>query len=163
MQLQLPSCTNDETVKQIHSWYKQWILVDHLYSDFALSYGISSGAMFILRMLRDLPGGCEQHTVCEYLTMPKQTASSILKTLESSGFVVKKEDEQDRRKKLLFLTQNGAEFIKKISDDLGKIEEDAFESLSEADRRDFSRINEALTEALKYKMHEHKRNGGLNR
>lgn len=161
MAFSFSSVQDQEIQNQIQSWYTQWILVDHLYAEFSQRYGISSSAMFTLRLLQDNPHGCSQHSICDYLTLPKQTASSILKSLEESGYITKTADEKDKRNKLACLTPKGFEFIKKISSDLSAMEEKAFRLLSDSDRKEFTRINEALTKALRSNMQISKTQGGF--
>ncbi|HEX2927987.1 MAG TPA: helix-turn-helix domain-containing protein, partial [Ruminiclostridium sp.] len=74
-----------EIQAQIQSWYTQWLLVDRLYAAFAQRHGITSTAMFVLRMLLIMPESCTQCEICNSLTLPKQTVSCLLESLEKSG------------------------------------------------------------------------------
>ncbi len=139
---------NSQIQLQIQSWYTQWLLVDRLYASFAQQYGITSTAMFVLRMLLVMPESCTQRSICESLTLPKQTVSCLLESLEKTGYVEKKPDQLDKRSKLIGLTSKGRDYTKRVLAALNKAEAAAFLTLSENDRLEFTRINEALTKAL---------------
>ena len=160
MSFEFSDYKNSKLQMQIKSWYTQWILIDHLYAEFAQYHGISSSTMFIMRMLYDTTDGCSQGSICEYLTLPKQTVSSTLKILEEKGYVTKITDDKDKRNKLVCLTYMGTEFIGIVISELHKIEEKAFNSLSEKDRVAYMMVNEALTKALHTQMKAIKKTGG---
>lgn len=150
----LPIADKNVVIKQqIQSWYKQWTLVDHLYSEFAQRYGLSSNSMYILRVLQDNPEGCTQRTISDILCLPKQTVSTILKNFEKYGYIKLKQSEQDKRNKIVYLSSKGKDYIGEVSAELDRIEKKAFCSLSDDDRVSFTHVNEALTNALSTEMH----------
>lgn len=149
-----PTTDKNAVIKQqIQSWYTQWTLVDHLYSEFAQRFGLSSNSMYILRVLEDNPGGCTGHTISDMLCLPKQTISTILINFEKDGYIRLKQSEKDKRNKIIYLTSKGKNYIGKVSAELDEIEKKAFCSFSDDDRVSFTHVNEALTNALSKEMH----------
>lgn len=137
---------------QIESWYTQWILVEGLYTEFAKRYDITSSAMFVLRTILEHPTGCTQRYICETLIYPKQTISSMIQTLTNKGIVRKRQSQEDKRNFELYLTEEGINFTLLMIKDLRKAEEKAFKAISPEDRKKFTHINEALTNALQAAM-----------
>jgi len=58
--------------------------------------------------------GCAQDDVVQSLHMDKTTAAKALRSLEDKGFVIRRQDAQDRRRKLLQLTPSGAESLSAV-------------------------------------------------
>lgn len=133
---------------QIDNWYAQWIMVERLYSEFAKEYGLTSSAVFVLRTILEHPSECTQKYICDTLIYPKQTVSGIVQNLMSKGIVDKTKSVEDKRNFKLFLTMSGKDFTIKLVERLKKAEEEAFASITELDRIEFTRINEAITKAL---------------
>ncbi len=68
--------------------------------------GITVEQAKVLNFLNHKPG-CNQNDLCEALLKDKPAISRLIESLEKSYLIFRKEDEQDRRNKHLYLTEDG--------------------------------------------------------
>lgn len=97
-----------------------------------------TGQQRVLAVLR-LEDGLNQSYLNEILALSPSSLAELLKKLENNGDVTRKEDENDKRIKQVFLTEAGREKAEKYA---SLREEDSsdqfFAGLSEEDQKDFS-------------------------
>jgi DNA-binding MarR family transcriptional regulator len=79
-------------------------------------YDIGSGEWSILTLLEHNGNGVEQTEIGSELGLEKTTAARELKSLEKKGYVVRKQDETDKRKKIVYTTEKAAETTPLIKD-----------------------------------------------
>lgn len=60
--------------------------------------------------------GCSQDNVARALLLDKTTVAKALLSLENKGIVSRKEDQQDRRRNVLNITEHGTELANKLRD-----------------------------------------------
>jgi DNA-binding MarR family transcriptional regulator len=85
-------------------------------------------------------------TVGTYVGMDRSSLSRMVDSLEAKGFVLKKNDPEDRRKVLISLTEKGErcyELLNEISESM------AVELLSLADQQDFRDFEKSLETMLR--------------
>ena len=93
-------------------------------------FNLSHGQVFILINIYRDEGIC-QHRLCEEYNLDKSGVGRILKKLEDKNLVTRKSDPEDKRKKLIYLTdkaKNMKEDFKKL---LKEIEEQMRQGLTE--------------------------------
>ncbi|MDD3243402.1 MAG: MarR family transcriptional regulator [Eubacteriales bacterium] len=137
--------------ESIISWYRQGALLDRMYADFAQRYGISLTELRLLRWLREEPG-LTQAQLCQALLLPKQTVSGVMTALRARGWLAEAADPEDRRRVRVSLSAQGEAFLAPMLADLGARERAAFACLPEETRREYTKVNEQLTQALGEKM-----------
>lgn len=145
--------------EHIKSWYTQWHYIESLYSKYANRYHLTRATMTALDEIYHHENGCSQKEICQVLSMPKQTVSSLMSNLEKKELVYKKQSITDKRLYLYYLTPSGHDLCKELITELDQIEITAFNQLSEKDREDYTRINERLTQLFEEGMNGGDRNG----
>lgn len=121
---------------------------DRLYYEVARGCGLSTTAFWSLVTI-DISGGTSTQAaiVSEYF-YSRQTVNSAIKTLERKGLVRISQDEQDRRTKLVSLTEEGREFCREHITPAVDAERRAFDSLTLEERQEFVRLIRAFTDAV---------------
>ena len=64
------------------------------------------------------------------LMLPKQTVNSILKNLESRGYVSQQTDSADRRNKIIIFSPEGRDYAEHVLTELYEAESEAFNAMS---------------------------------
>ena len=83
--------------------------------------------------------------------LDKMTVSTSLKSLAQSGFITRKESEQDSRAKHVSLTPAGKKLITKLIPVVEKVDENFFNTLTTFDQADLIRI---LAQLMRATQHE---------
>lgn len=96
-------------IKMIAEWWELWSQSNALYGAWAASHDLTHPMMSVLYVLNDrVPA--TQKDVAERAGLPKQTVHGVIKSLETQGYVeIISGKTTDRRKKLVSLTDRGAE------------------------------------------------------
>ena len=113
--------------------------------------GVTLGMWFFLRVLWE-EDGLTQRELSRRIGMMEPTTVSALGTMEKRGFVVRRTDKRDKRRRLVFLTRKGRALKRKLLPfayeanlvAIGAIEDPGVEEL----RRLLSRVKENLTAYL---------------
>jgi len=97
-----------------------------------------TGQQRVLAIL-NMEDGITQRYLLEVLDLSPSSLAESLKKLENNGSILRKEDEQDKRTKRIYLTDQGR---KKASDNLanmnGNIDKDFFAGLNSDEKQQFS-------------------------
>lgn len=89
----------DASISRIESFIETWTKQQGLnYNTFAILYTLAT------------KGSCTQKQIAIEWYLPKQTVFSICKTLINDGFLVIKENPDDKREKFISLTQKGKDY-----------------------------------------------------
>ena len=75
-----------------------------LYDEYAKRNGLSMKSLLVLNALYYAKDGITQKAICERTFNSKQTVSLIIKSLLQEGYVTLEEDENDKRNKLVRMT-----------------------------------------------------------
>lgn len=103
-------------------------------------YDIGLGEWAILGLLSKYREGMEQTEIARELGLDKTTTARELKSLEKKEYVIRKPDESDRRKKIVFSTEKADENVPRVKDAGKKWLEAISEDISEEDIVTFDRI-----------------------
>lgn len=131
-------------------YISRWFSVFHrLYLSYIYEglkeYEIGSGQiMFLLELY--YCDGVSQEELSSYLSIDGANTTRAIKKLEKEGYVVRKQDEKDRRKKRIYLTEKAIKMKPKIFNLIEQWENSLSESLTKAERK-------ALGEILKKMGH----------
>lgn len=83
-----------------------------IYHRLARHYRLSDSVFWVLYLLGEAQGPMTQTKLCSALFLSKQTVNSALKKLESRGYLRMESMSEDRRNKLLSLTDRGEELLR---------------------------------------------------
>jgi len=107
--------------------------------------GFQPPEAFALTFLRE-HDGVTQTELAEFLHLSPPRVSTILRSLERSGAVVRRQDDADRRLTRVFITPEGIRRDQEQRTVLGEYVMRTLGALSEPDRLEFERLLDALAE-----------------
>ena len=124
------------------------------YELYARKHGLTAKELFVLDIIWFAPEGCLQSDICERLSSTKQTVSAIIKKFLKLGYLSLTESENDRRNKIVRLTDTGIKYTEQIIPPAAKAEIDAMCELSERDITELVRITTLFSNQMKWKFNE---------
>lgn len=127
--------SKEKIIEQIDSYYDSWHEINNIYHIWAKRYGIQDTTLFVLYVINNTVPECTQSQICDKLFLPKQTVSQILSGLEKDGYIFKEVNSNDRRNKIIRFTEKGISFATPILEKLKLAEIEAFNELSQEQRR----------------------------
>jgi len=108
--------------------------IDGVYEEYGRNCKIKSpNLLWILYAL----GDGEKHSqkqICDDWDIPRSTANTIIKDLESKGYIELTPIKGERRELLISLTSSGKEYADSTLSDLYRKEKEVFKNLSNADK-----------------------------
>jgi DNA-binding MarR family transcriptional regulator len=113
---------------------------------FAKSTGLSMPQFSIMMQLY-YRGACGMSEISERFSVTPAAASQLVDKLVQSGFIVREEDPNDRRAKMLNLTDKGRETIRLGMEERYRWVDALTERLSEAERLQVSEALDIMTRA----------------
>ena len=114
------------------------------------STGLTLGQPKVLDYLKH-HDGANQKEIAAGCHIEAGSLTSILNRMEEKNLIKRKTLNGNRRSYHIFLTDQGKESIKIISDEFKKIEEQAFDGIAEADREAFMKMFTQIYNNLKRK------------
>lgn len=100
----------DKSIKAITSAVDR---TDYLYEKWAKKQGVNNYVSRIMYMLY-LSGVNRQKEMVENYGMLKQTVNTVITELQKKGYIILIPDENDKRSKIIKLTQEGINYANKI-------------------------------------------------
>lgn len=95
--------------------------IDEVYYRIGKASDVKETLLFLLYSLSDgVPK--TQKQICEELLLPKTTVSTVIKECIQSGFV-RFQPGEDKREKILILTDNGRKYAEQVVEPVKRIEE----------------------------------------
>ena len=108
----------DKLQEELKRYYALWRDYTSVYEEWAKTQGLSSNAVLVLYSFYDGEKNCTQKSICQKWCIPKQTVSTILKDFQKRGYLEMTAMPEDKRNKLIKLTDLG----KKLTNDvIGKL------------------------------------------
>lgn len=77
-------------------------------------YGINSSEFIYIPMLLSKHEGMSQEDLSKALFLDKAAVARSVKSLEHKGFIIRRQDSQNYRKKRVFLTQKSIDFVETL-------------------------------------------------
>lgn len=87
-------------------FYSVWAQGTALYVKWSASQGISYTELSVLYALAS-KGSTTQKTICEFYGLPKQTINNCIRSFEKEKYIKLEANEQDKREKIVTLTDAG--------------------------------------------------------
>lgn len=124
-----------ETVGHIERALESW----------AKKRGINRNIFAVLHTLyRDEQ--CTQKQICDDWLLPKQTISTVCQNLITQGLLQVSDRSNDKREKILQLTEAGMAYTKPLMDELDHIETQIFSHFDEAEMQKMLKQIQAIAE-----------------
>lgn len=110
---------NHENVQlQLQRYYSLWKDCTAMYEEWSKTQGLSSNGVLVLYSFYEEEKACTQKSISQKWCIPKQTVNTILKDFSEKGYVEMVSQSEDKRNKLLRLTDSGRKFA---DDVIGKL------------------------------------------
>lgn len=119
-----------------------------LYRIWAKKNQLNYNALVILYTLDDFKS-CTQKQICQWWALPKQTVHGILLDFEKKDYIAITANKENKRERLITLTDSGKEFARAILEPLYKMEENAMKKLGSELRNQLIQSNTRYYELLK--------------
>ncbi|MBQ8568368.1 MAG: DUF4364 family protein [Oscillospiraceae bacterium] len=124
----------DKTAEQIRLYNTLFKEYDKMYRNLSSKFGISECTMWILYFLRESDTPCTQKALCDIMLQSKQSINSALKKMEHEGFITLEYGSDNKKNKLITLTEKGKELAENTADKIISADKNAFAMLSENER-----------------------------
>jgi DNA-binding MarR family transcriptional regulator len=109
-------------------------------------YGVDNVGFAILYGMSLIGDGKTQAELTEYLFIDKAATSRTLDVLERQGFIKRRPNPDDKRKKLVFLTDAGREIETTVSDIYDRVFHDLTEGLPKKDVLSTLKVLQSISE-----------------
>ncbi len=140
--------------KNLKRFYLSWQKLNYAYEEYAKQYGLTYISLFILQLIED---GVTQKEICDILYFPKQTVNKVILSFEKKGFIKLKECNQDKRSRIILLTEKGREFQNQVIPTINQAEFTAFAALSTYEQEMITGLWEKYTDVCVAEIGERKR------
>ena len=103
--------------------------IDGFYAEYAKKCNVKENLLWILYALND----GEKHSqkeICDTWDLPRSTVNTIMKELESDGYIFLSQIKGEKRELNVQLTDTGKRYAEELLFDLYKIEKGVFDTLS---------------------------------
>lgn len=115
-------------------YYKSWWGIDAAYEKIAASCGVTYNVMNILTLLYRRRKPMSQNELSKEMHLSNQTVTSVVDNLEKRGLVTRSIAENDRRKRLVTLTEEGRVVGRRVGRTMRQAELSAFSVLTEEEQ-----------------------------
>ena len=122
--------------------------LDHIYSEFARTCGLSDCAYWMLVDTSAAGGGVAVSRLTSEWFYSKQTINSAIKTLTARGFATLEFAEGSRKNKVVCLTKEGRQFAERYALPAQKAEQRAFGALEPWEQREIMRLIGKFSQVL---------------
>lgn len=118
----------DPRVVRYNQYYKE---LERLYQQHIKKLGMSETAFWIFYSIYESDVPYTQKTLCEDWFYTKQTINSALKNMEQQGWICLKAVPGNRKKKEIFLTEEGNSMVEQYILPLAEAEKKTFERMAD--------------------------------
>lgn len=128
----------EETIKKQRRFYRQWASKEQ--------------SLSVLEKLVNYQDGLAPTVIAEKLSIPKQTMTDILSSLESKKFITREIDNKDRRRIIIRITPSGFKYEEKMHAPLRKAQLLAFDKLSKTEKDKLVELTVKYTNELEIQL-----------
>lgn len=128
-------------------YYTLWRECNLMYEEWAKEQGLSMNGYLVLYSFYDDASAPSQKSISQRWMIPKQTVNSILKDYMQKGFIEAVSMPEDKRNKILKLTQSGKEYADNI---IGKLQEKELFVMQELGIESMAKMNDILASFISF-------------
>ena len=125
----------------LRQYYASWLGLDAVYEKWAARRGVTFNVFNMLTMLYEQAEPLSQAELCRRLHLSKQTVASVIDSLEKRGMAVRRVAQDDRRSRVVVLTEAGSAAARELSEAVKRFEIRALSMLQPEER-------EAMVDAM---------------
>ena len=127
--------------------WAQWHALHAIYEAYARQVNLTHSQLYILELLTKQED-CTQKELCEALLLPKQRVNAIITGFQAKGLVTLEPLPQDRRTKVIRLTQAGLAYALPLVEKMQKAEGQATQAMTPEELDQLTRLLGKYTETL---------------
>lgn len=119
-----------------------WDGTEKIYTRILKKFNLSGNAFTVLYLLLTHSDGLEPAQLAERLGGMKQIITPLLNDLEKHGYILRREQKKDHRKKLILLSRRGIAFAEEVCEAVYRVDRQALELFTTEEQNlllDFSR------------------------
>ncbi len=136
-------------VKRINYLHSE---INNVFHEMSQQMGLSDSVSYILYTICNFGDSCLLTDIISMTGIPKQTANSALRKLESEGIL--RVEAVDCRRKRVILTEQGLILARRTAGEMIRMENEIFASWSEAERNLYLELTRRYLTQLKEKAKE---------
>ena len=140
----------EESLKTLTAFREATMELDNVYSRFSKSCGLSEAEYWSLLLIYE--GAVTQSQISSQLSLSRQTLNSAFKQLRKKGLVRLEPYEENQRSKQAFLTEAGKEFVEKNVLRMHRVEEKAWQQISEQEREILTKSIRKLCDLIRTEL-----------
>jgi len=145
---------NVESKAVIMALKETWHRIDNLYDFYAKSAGVNFPTLLVLDLMGESGGSYTQKEICEKMDLPKQFINSIITSLWKQGYV-RLVEAQDRRNKVIHITDEGKEYKASVFKPLEEAEATAWESFTPEEIANYASTTKKYAAAFEAALKRH--------
>lgn len=135
-------------------YYESWWGILAAYDRIAASHGVTQNVMLVVTLLYKHRAPMTQTELGKDLHLSRQTVTSVVDSLERSGYVQRGTAEGDRRVRIVALTDTGRAFARQLGRAMRQTELRAFELFSNEELRALIDGMEKLWQGISHVLEE---------
>lgn len=128
-----------------------WQSLSIIYEDYARKAGVSYNSLYILNAIQQTEN-CTQKQICEKTLLPKQTVNNVVTNFYKSGYVELVELPENRRIKIIHLTEKGIQYANTLIPHIHHADRLAMESLTEEQQDTLLNLMEIYVSSFRREM-----------
>ena len=140
----------EESLKTLTAFREATMELENVYSLFSKSCGLSEAEYWSLLLIYE--GAVTQSQISSQLSLSRQTLNSAFKQLRKNGLVRLEPYEENQRSKQAFLTEAGKEFVEKNVLRMHRVEEKAWQQISEQEREILTKSIRKLCDLIRTEL-----------
>ncbi len=132
---------NTMFMAELNKYYAVWQEYNYVYEEWAKAHQLSVNSLLVLSALYEGGANCTQKQISQRWLIPKQTINMVLKDFVRKGLVELHPCQEDKRNKLISLTEQGRAYAAEIIGQLRQVELFVIEKMGLAQ---IQHLNESL-------------------
>ena len=119
-----------------------------LYDEYAKRHGMLMKTLLVVNVLFYAKDGTTQTEICKRTFQSKQTVNLIIKNLVSDGYVTVTEVPENKRNKIVRMTEAGKAYCEKVVRHITWAEDTAMSMFSEEEQKQLIKLSQTFTKNL---------------
>lgn len=133
----------------LRRWMALWVEIDKTYIGFLKRWDLSLNTYWVIEYLHNHPQGAEPAELADRINVMRQLITIILNDLEKRGFLLRRESEQDHRRRIIRLSPAGETFAREVCDAMEQFDLESLSAFTPAERERLVEDSRRFCDALK--------------
>lgn len=125
-----------------------------LYNEYAKLHGMLMNTLLVVNVLFYARDGLTQRDICERTFQSKQTVNLIIRNLLNDAYVTVEERKENKREKLVRMTDAGRDYCEKVVRHITWAEDTAMSMFSPEEQKQLIGLSRTFTENLTKLIHQ---------